>query len=320
MSESKYSRRTVIAAADILKSLGHAGLGQFFLEMDLNRHPDPSGGLQGRVTALAKYLVDNPAKRTEDGVSLWDAVVDRAHELDSRFPDQLGLQNVTKEEQQKFRAAYNKDLGAPESVPPFISPTKEDPSIWQKAQVWSNAGVQNEKTKLSSSTVVQPSTQPAWPTQMESQSKTEYPRRVFIVHGHDELMKQSVARVLQQLDFEEIILHEQVNKGRSIIEKFEDLSDVGFVVVLLSPDDPIAHGQSFPETRRPRQNVILEWGYFMGKLTRKRVFALRKGNPELPTDTMNIVWEQFDEAGAWKYKLAAELEAADYTVDRGKIR
>ena len=50
-------------------------------------------------------------------------------------------------------------------------------------------------------------------------------------------MRESVARVLTTLGLEPVILHEQPDKGRTIIEKFYEHSDVGFAVVLMSPDD-----------------------------------------------------------------------------------
>lgn len=50
---------------------------------------------------------------------------------------------------------------------------------------------------------------------------------IFIVHGHDGELKQSVARVIEKQGLEAIILSEQANKGRTIIEKFEKNSDVG---------------------------------------------------------------------------------------------
>lgn len=59
--------------------------------------------------------------------------------------------------------------------------------------------------------------------------------KVFIVHGHDTEMKASVARLLSKLDLEPIILHEQANQGRTLIEKFEKHADVGFAIVLVSP-------------------------------------------------------------------------------------
>ncbi len=100
--------------------------------------------------------------------------------------------------------------------------------------------------------------------------------RIFLVHGHDEAVLQEVARFLEQLDQDVIVLREQPNRGRTIVEKFEDFSDVGFAVVLLTADDrggPIA--ATFDEQQpRARQNVILELGYFLGRLGRSRVCAL----------------------------------------------
>lgn len=82
-------------------------------------------------------------------------------------------------------------------------------------------------------------------------------RRVFVVHGHDHGSKETVARFLSQLELEPIVLHEQPNQGRTIIEKFEDYSDVACAVIILSPDD-IASAKSTPtvQEQRVRQNVI----------------------------------------------------------------
>jgi Predicted nucleotide-binding protein containing TIR-like domain len=62
-------------------------------------------------------------------------------------------------------------------------------------------------------------------------------RKVFIAHGYDEGGRESVARFLDQLDFDPIIPHEQANQGRIIIEKIEAHGEVGFAVMLLTPDD-----------------------------------------------------------------------------------
>lgn len=90
---------------------------------------------------------------------------------------------------------------------------------------------------------------------------------IFVVHGHNETMKQSVARMIEKLNLRPIILHEQANRGRTIIQKFIDHSNVGFAIVLMSADD---YGYSKDETSetarlRARQNVILELGFFFRK-------------------------------------------------------
>jgi hypothetical protein len=111
---------------------------------------------------------------------------------------------------------------------------------------------------------------------------------VFIVHGHDELMKVEVARTLERLGLTPIILHEKPDEGRTVIEKFEHHSNVGFAVVLLSPDDKGYSVKCAPENAksRARQNVVLELGFFVGKLGRKRVVALHRvvEGFEMPSD------------------------------------
>lgn len=139
-------------------------------------------------------------------------------------------------------------------------------------------------------------------------------RDIFLVHGHDDAMKESVARFLEKLDLHPVILHEQPNKGRTIIEKFEAHSDVGFAVVLLSPDD-VCRESAEQLSRRARQNVILELGYFIGKLSRARVCALYKKGVELPSDIHGVLYIPYDEGNGWRLLLAKEIRAAGITVD-----
>ena len=147
-------------------------------------------------------------------------------------------------------------------------------------------------------------------------------KKIFLVHGHDNEMKLSVARLLEKLDFEPIILSEQTDQGRTIIEKFEEESNVGFAVVLMSDEDDMgAEVGSSDFKPRARQNVILELGYFIGKLGRKNhVCVLKKGNVEVPSDILGVVYKSYssDDDG-WKFSLAKELKSAGYNVDLNKI-
>ena len=145
-------------------------------------------------------------------------------------------------------------------------------------------------------------------------------REVFVVHGHDQEVKETVARFLKNLGLEPIILHEQANKGRTIIEKFEAHSNVAFAVVLLTPDD-MGRGALKRASLKPRarQNVILELGFFFGKLGRARVCALHKGNVEIPSDADGVIYVPYDSQGAWKIALAREIRESGVAVDMSKI-
>ena len=140
-------------------------------------------------------------------------------------------------------------------------------------------------------------------------------REVFIVHGHDEAAKQTIARFIEKLKLTPVILHEQSNKGRTIIEKFEGHSNVGFAVVLMTPDDvgaPVADKDNLKP--RARQNVILELGFFLGKLGRERVCALNKGI-EIPTDYDGVIYVSVDKGDGWKLQLAKEIKAAGIDIN-----
>lgn len=150
-------------------------------------------------------------------------------------------------------------------------------------------------------------------------SKPQIPhdsRRVFVVHGHDDGTKETVARFLQTLKLVPIILHEQPNQGRTVIEKFEKHSDVAFAVVLLTPDD-VGHSAREPEKVAPRarQNVVLEMGYFLGSLGRNRVCVLHSGGVEFPSDYAGVVYVAIDESGAWRLSLAREIKSSGIMVD-----
>jgi predicted nucleotide-binding protein len=143
-------------------------------------------------------------------------------------------------------------------------------------------------------------------------------RKVFVVHGHDEGVREAVARFVEKLGLETVILHEQANQGRTVIEKVEAHSDVGFAIVLLTPDDEGCVKGGAPQPRA-RQNVLLELGYFLGKLTRKRVCTLKVGEVEIPSDWSGVVDEPFNSGGGWKQSLARELTAAGYDIDWKKV-
>ena len=143
---------------------------------------------------------------------------------------------------------------------------------------------------------------------------------IFVVHGHDEALREKVARTLEKLGFKPVILREQPNEGQTLIEKFESKADVGFAVVLLTPDD-IGYDKNKPNEAagRARQNVVLELGYFVGRLGRKRVMAIRHPDVELPGDVLGLVYTDSQDEQGWKVELVRELKAAGYSVDANKL-
>ncbi|MUK48277.1 TIR domain-containing protein [Aliivibrio fischeri] len=144
--------------------------------------------------------------------------------------------------------------------------------------------------------------------------------QVFVVHGHNEEVKVKVARFIEKLGFEPIILHEQASSGNTIIEKIEEYSDVGFGVVLYTACDVGAKNSSTPDLKlRARQNVIFEHGYLIGKLTRNNVCALVQGDIELPNDISGVVYTPIDTNEAWHLQLAKELKKAGYNVDMNRL-
>ena len=136
---------------------------------------------------------------------------------------------------------------------------------------------------------------------------------VFIVHGHAEGLKEEVALYITHLGLCPIVLHELPNAGRTIIEKFSDAaSSTSYAVVLATGDDEgrRKYDPELPLQPRARQNVILELGFFAGKLGRDKVAVLREADVELPSDFDGVLYITADSTGTWKNTLEQELRAA----------
>lgn len=146
-------------------------------------------------------------------------------------------------------------------------------------------------------------------------------RDVFLVHGHNNEAKEKVARFLERLALNVVILHEQPNDGRTIIEKFSDFSDVDFAIILLTADDFGGPKAAKPgqQNLRARQNVVFEFGFFIGKLGRNKVCALREEGVEIPSDISGIIYLDLDRADAWRLQLARELRSAGIGIDLNRI-
>ncbi|WP_404978918.1 TIR domain-containing protein [Caballeronia novacaledonica] len=144
---------------------------------------------------------------------------------------------------------------------------------------------------------------------------------VFLVHGHNDALREMTARFMEKLGLEVVILSEKVNSGDTIIEKLERHSSVHFAVVLMTSDDVGAKKGATPEglQSRARQNVILELGYFIAKIGRSRVCVLYEEDVELPSDYYGVAYVPIDSKGAWRFALAKEFKHRGLNVDLNKL-
>lgn len=144
------------------------------------------------------------------------------------------------------------------------------------------------------------------------------PKKVFVVHGHDMEALAAVERFLKRVGLTPVVLYKQLNKGKTIIEKFEKNAEVGYAIVLFTPDDVAFAKSTLDESnemeRRARQNVVLELGYFFGTLGRANVCPLLKGGVTIPSDAHGIGYVEMDDGGRWRRDVAGEMKAAGLEV------
>lgn len=150
-------------------------------------------------------------------------------------------------------------------------------------------------------------------------------KNVFLVHGRDHKPMKELKTMLNEFGLNPIVLYEQPSGSRTIVEKLEKYSDVGYAFVILTPDDrggsfkgkvPVLGSNLLEDTHfRVRQNVILELGYFIGKLGRNKVCCLHTGDVELPSDMHGIVYISFKESvNEARDMIVKELKAAGYEI------
>ena len=149
--------------------------------------------------------------------------------------------------------------------------------------------------------------------------------KVFIVHGHSHGMLRDVEAFVRKIGIEPVVLIDEPNKGQTVIEKFERNADVAFAIVLFSPDDLGRAVTDSPgsEKHRPRQNVVLELGFFIGKLGRNNTVLIvdetKSVEWENPSDYAGVIPIHYSSGlSAWHLDLMKELRAAGITFDWNK--
>lgn len=137
---------------------------------------------------------------------------------------------------------------------------------------------------------------------------------IFIVHGHDEAALNSIRIYVHEVTgLMPVSLAEEAGRGQTIIEKFEAIgAEASFVIVLPTPDDVGQANAAFQAKIAPdpraRQNVVLELGYFIGKIGRESVVVV-DADVERPSDLAGLSYVQYPGSN-WKDSLRTELDAA----------
>ncbi len=156
---------------------------------------------------------------------------------------------------------------------------------------------------------------------LENKDKNENLQRIsylkiFVVHGHDGELKEAVARLVEHAGLTPIILSEQVNRGATIIEKFEKNANVPAAICLFTADDFGREKKEDEERVRARQNVIFETGYLMGKLGRENIIIIADEGIEMPSDLSGVVRTDKEE---WKVSLIKEMKDIGYKIDENVL-
>jgi predicted nucleotide-binding protein len=281
--------------------------------METIENKSPLEGLDKLITQGSALLDGQDAVSTHDDYNSW--VSDVSQWLNKRFPDS-GLSGSW--------------VAQGDSVLVLGNHYNESPTSWmlfkrmvrQRLQ-WLGKLPQERKVKSFLSSVPSvPSVTPQKQVEfIHKEIEIIFPpnrSKVFIVHGRDDLAKIETARFIEKLGLTAIILHEQANSGKTIIEKIEEHTNVGFGIVLYTPCD--IGGLDVDSLKpRGRQNVVFEHGYLIAKLGRENVCALVKGDIEIPNDISGVVYIDLDDRGAWRLEIARELSNAGYDIDIKKL-
>lgn len=141
--------------------------------------------------------------------------------------------------------------------------------------------------------------------------------QVFVVHGHDKAVREAVARTIERVGLEAVLLREKPNQGRTLLEKLIDHAvPAKYAVVILTGDDLGGAKAATQQSPRARQNVVFEFGLFVGLLGRDKVCVLYEQGVELPSDVQGIAHYPLDDAEAWRTSLVDEMAAGGLPVRR----
>ncbi|MFA0084429.1 TIR domain-containing protein, partial [Vibrio sp. 10N.261.51.F12] len=142
-------------------------------------------------------------------------------------------------------------------------------------------------------------------------------QKVFIVHGHDDVLRLEVENFVRKVGMTPIVLMDQASGSSTIIEKIEKYRAVDFAIVLYTPCDLGKHKNAPELSGRARQNVVFEHGYFIAQLGRDKVAAIIKQGVEIQNDIQGVVYigAELD----WQTSLLKEFHAAGLNFNPSAI-
>jgi predicted nucleotide-binding protein len=173
-------------------------------------------------------------------------------------------------------------------------------------------------------TVAPKSSAPTTQPQPAASTPSGTPRRIMVVCGTDETMKQTITVALRKLGLASIVMSEQPSQGKKIVERFAaDYTDIGFAAVLLSPDVYVypKGEEATKRERTPSMDVTLMFGFLLGKLGKDKVLAFYREIPNFafPINFEGVKFTALDDRDTWKLSLIRELSGCGYSVDAERL-
>lgn len=262
-------------------------------------------------------------ERIQKGLSLYQRSINNSSDLDDFLAEYRKWSDFNAELLK--RSFTNEDFKAEYDGNGYIGTFLMDPSLGQQIND-SKDRLQNKIRKLESImerleliTISSSIVDEVTTTKSTSAVKT---KKVFIVHGRDEISKTNLEVFLREIGMEPIVLHRQADVGQTVIEKFEANSDVGFAFILLTPDEIayLSPEDSLPDDERQKElrarpNVMFEFGYFVGKLGRSKVCCLYTGDVVIPSDLNGLIYKKYTSSiEEVAYSIMKDLRATGYAV------
>lgn len=290
---SSPSRNLILMACKIL---GFSSVQEILVQMGVPEEEahQPWYGLNAEV-AYARYISEHPLERTSLAMRV---IEDAANKVES-------ISDEKNPRVSKFRAEMRRN-GLKMSNGKLSLTEKTDPP----QELRNEANIPAEKRNQPERGLSADTADGTVARAKSVRGRNAGPTRVFVVHGRNAAALNEVELFLTKLKLEPLVLHQQPNKGRSILVKFQEVAHgAAFAVVIMTAEDEGGLiGQ--PKQQRARQNVVFELGFFIGKLGSQNVCALLGPGVERPSDFDGIGYVQFGEDRPWKYELARELRAA----------